>query len=362
MKADWCGFGAAEYDRQMAVIIERAQARTDMVGVEAVAEMKQSPGAEVVEEAVESVRRRWVQALMRRGDPRSAAVAAFLGGDDEDRAVAQARLQALARTASDPMVTALALQRPCAVGGCTNIEASQWSRLEPANLQAWLTLMRSPGGGVNPSLNGYALERMASEARYSRTYEREFKAVLLSLPQSDAPGLSNLAEMQLILGTAAAWAMPGLAPLSQSCRAGLADPATRYHCEVLADRLWEQDTLLDRAFAIGIARRVIALHPDRRARWEARAQRYEAAISWRNAAVEGLDLNPSPEESPCGGQVEMRQALRGMTAQGEWDHLRAEMRSAGADDATLSARFRQAGGRSVLDPESGLAAASTASR
>lgn len=362
MKADWCGFGSAEHDRQTDAIMERAQAKHGMVGVEAFEEMKLAPGAQVLEEAVAQVRQRWVKALVQRGDPRAIAVAEFLGGADGDAPQARARLQALARTSSDPMVTALALQRPCEAGACNNIEASQWSRLEPANLQAWLKLLRDLKGSARQTQIGYALERMASEARYSRTYEREYKALLLSLPQTEAPGLANQAEMQLLIGTASAWAIAGFRPLTEVCRTGLADAATAHRCEAVADRLWEQDNLLDRAIALDLARRMIAARPEQKARWEPRAREYEAASSWQVAEVERAGQSVAQEEAPCAGQVEMRKIVQEMTARGEWDHLRAEMSTAGADDAVLSARWRQQKGRSALDPEKWPIAASAPTR
>lgn len=346
MKADWCGFGAAEYGRQSEAILARVSAGNGMVGMEAIEQLKLTPGQEVVDEAIGEARRRWVQALTQRGDPRSLAVADFIGDVDDDAAQARARLQALARTSSDPMVTALALQRPCAAGTCRNIEASQWSRLEPANLQAWLTLLRDAKGGAQQSQAVYALERMAAEGRYSRTYEREFKAVLLSLPQTPTPGLASEAEMQLISGTAAAWAIAGFKPLTDACQGGAAGSLQR--CEAVLERLWEGDNLLDRAVALGLARRlVLPARPGQRARWEPRAREYEAVSSWRDPALEKTAL----DRPACEGQAEMRKLLQGMTALGEWGHWRAEMLAAGADDAALSAQWRRERGRSALDPD-----------
>jgi hypothetical protein len=350
MKADWCGFGAAERDRQTNAVLERAQATKGLVGTEALEEARQTAGGEVMEEAMDQVRRRWVKALVQRGDPRSLAVAAFLGGLDEDPASARARLQALARTTSDPMVTALALQRPCEAGGCRNAEASQWSRLEPANLQAWLALLRDAKGGARSTQAAYALERMAAEGRYSRSYEREFRAVLLSLPQTGVPGLMDEAELALITSTAAGWAIAGYKPLSDACQAGVAGGLSR--CEAVLDRLWEADNELDRSVALGLVRRlVLPAHPKQRMRWEPRAREYEAVSSWSSEAwLRSLESQP-PGQSPCVAMAEMRKLVRGLTDLGEWGHWRAEMRAARADEAALSAQFRRDRGRGALDPE-----------
>jgi len=350
MKADWCGFGAAEHVRETEAVLERAQATKGVVGAEAFEEAKQTAGGEVMQEAMDQVRRRWVKALVQRGDPRSLAVADFLGGLDEGPASARARLQALARTTSDPMVTALALQRPCEAGGCRNVEVSQWSRLEPANLQAWLVLLRDAKGGARSTQATYALERMAAEGRYSRSYEREFKAVLLSLPQTEVPGLMDEAELALITGTAAAWAIPGYKPLTEACQT--AAPGGLQRCEAVLDRLWETDNQLDRSIALGLVRRlVLPAHPEQRARWEARAREYEAVSSWSSQAVARTSENQPAGHSPCDGLVEMRKLVRGLTDLGEWGHWRAEMRAAKADDAALSAQFRRERGRGVLEPE-----------
>lgn len=347
MKADWCGFGAAEHERQFDAALDRARAENVRARTEAIEEARQTPGAEVMKEAVAQVRGRWVKALMRRGDPRSLAVADFLGGLDEDAAAARARLQALARTTGDPMVTALALQRPCEGGGCRNVEASQWSRLEPANLQAWLILLEDVKGGARSSQASYVVERMAAEGHYSRTYEREFKALLLSLPQTETPGLMNEAEMQFIAGTAAAWQIAGYKPLAEACQAGAAGSLLR--CETVLDRLWEGDSQLDRAMALGMVRRlVLPAHPELRARWEPRAREYEAFAAWNNPALQKLAQRG---ESPCSTQPEMRRWISGAAELGEWGQGRAEMRAAGADEAALSAQWRRDRGRGTLDPD-----------
>ncbi|RZJ09920.1 MAG: hypothetical protein EOP39_10140 [Rubrivivax sp.] len=56
MKADWCGFGVAEHQRESEEIMAEAQARQGTVGMEAIGEMKQTPGARVMENAVEEAR------------------------------------------------------------------------------------------------------------------------------------------------------------------------------------------------------------------------------------------------------------------------------------------------------------------
>ncbi|HEY8876878.1 MAG TPA: hypothetical protein VIN03_04885 [Roseateles sp.] len=350
MKADWCGFGAAQLQREADTALADAQARKDGLGTDTGVEQGRAPGVEVMNEATEQVRRRWVKALVQRRDPRSLAVAEFLGGLDEEPMLARARLQALASTTSDPMVTVLALQRPCDPGLCRNIEASQWSRLEPANLQAWLALLRDANGGARAAQSGYALERMAAEGRYSRNYQRELQAILLSLPQTSTPGLANEAELQFISGAAAAWTIVSHRPLAEACQAAV--PGTLARCDAVLDRLWEADSALERAIAIGLARRwVLPAHPELRARWEPRAREYEAASAWSSEATLRLVSGAPAGESPCSLQTEMRKWISGTAQLGEWGHWRAEMLAAGVDEAALSARWRRDRGRGALDPE-----------
>lgn len=352
MKADWCGFGAAEAERQSAEVTDRAVAQSGTVGPEAVAELGTTVGAEVREEAVAQVRRRWSEALMKRGDVRSMALADFLGfGADagsDAAAQARARLQARARTSSDPMVTALALQRPCAAGACVNIEDSQWSRLEPANLRAWVPLLLHPGAGA-----GYVLERLGAEARFVRTYQLETTDALLSLPQTETPGLQAEAEVALIHGLAAAWQVPSVRLVLDACRSGAADASVAARCEALADLLWQGGDLMDRAQSLGLVRALAPSRQGLRARWESRARAYEAAQVWMAGASERLMQAGAAGQGLLSGCVALgneRQRMRAAQGYTEWERVRAEMQAAGVDEAALSARWREGAGRSLLDP------------
>jgi hypothetical protein len=348
MKADWCGFGAAEQSRQADAVLEKAGAHGGLIGMDAIAELNSTPGAEVVEEAVAQVRQRWVRALLQRGDPRAVAVAEYLGGADGDEARARARLQALARTSADPMVTALALQRPCGAGSCRNVERAQWSRLEPANLQAWLMLLGD--ARARQTQEAYALERMASEARYSISYERELKTLLLGLPQTEAPGLAQDAELQLIISTTAAWPTPSMRPVMELCRTRAADPVVQHRCAAVAELMWQGENLLERGMATSLVRHLMPARAGLQAQWQPRAREFEAARHWSAFAAERAASAAEPAAQACGMQAEWRGVLQATAAQGEWGRIRAEMQAARADDAALSAEWRRSAGRSVLDP------------
>ena len=357
MKADWCGFGAAEHERQTNAAIQKAEATTGTVGMEAVDAMKQTVGAKLMEEASELARRRWAQLLMQRGDPRSQALADYLGGpgdgaSGEAVSQARARLQGRARTSSDPMVTALALMRPCTAGACANIEASQWSRLEPANLQAWSALLKNANDSRQVQV-GYVLDRMAVEARYSRSYQREFTDMLLSLPMTETPGLQSEAEMQLIYGMAGAWQVMNFGPVIQACRAGLAQPGLAPRCEAVANTLWQQGDRLERGLAMALARLALPGRPEQRAAWERRARELEAVSEWEKGVFERFMARLIPDgkepSSPCDLQPRAWQMLRESSGQSDWERARAEMRAAGVDEAALAAAWRRDAGRSALD-------------
>lgn len=353
MKADWCGFGAAERDRQTEAVYDKATATTGMIGMAAMVEVRETVGGQLMEETQAQVRQRWAQALAQRGDARALAVADYLETDSGDATApaARARLQARARTSGDPMVTVLALQRPCTPGACANIEASQWSRLEPANLQAWLALLTDPAGRARLTHASYVLDRLAQEARYARSYQRELQALLLGLPQTEAPGLQNEAEIHLIGSLAASWPMSPMRPILDLCRGSQPDAGTVSRCERVAQLLWQQDDQLNRGLGLGVARAVVAARPAMRPQWEAQAREYEAVSEWSRSAPERVADEPSPQAvPPCGWQPEMRRMWHESLARGEWEALRGEMRKAGADAAALSARWRRLEGRAALDP------------
>ncbi len=362
MKADWCGFGAAEEARQTASVHARATAQRGSVDLQALEEVRQTVGGEVMAEAMADARRRWMQALTRRGDERSLAMVDYLGGDDDDGAAsasaARARLQARARRSTDPMVTALALQRGCAPGACVNVEAAQWSRLEPGNLDAWLALLNA--GSTQPSQAAYALDRLAQEARYSRSYQREMYAALMEVPQTHTPGLATEAETRLAASVVSGWPLFPMRPLLDQCRSALANAGTLARCEAVARLMVQHDSWIQRALGLAMARAVIAARPDRRPAWEATAQAYEAVQEWARSESERL-LNEAetamkaaetagPRASPCADMAETRRMLHDTVMVSEWERRREGMDRSGLSEATLAARWRQREGRSVLDP------------
>lgn len=347
MKADWCGFGAAEHARQTDAIFEKAGEKTGSIGMEAIEEAQRTVGAELLKQAGDEAARRWSRQLMQRGDPRSQALADYLDGSNE----ARVRLQARARTSSDPLVTVLAMQRPCEPGTCINIEASQWSRLEPANVQAWLTVLNRNAGTGHTQV-GYVLDRVATEARYSRNYRREFTDMLLSVAVTETPGLQNDAEAQAMFGTVAAWPIQSIAPMMHACREGLAQSGVAARCEALASTMWQQGDLLERSQALAVARVALSVRPNGRAEWEPRAREVEALKEWTKGEMERVMARFMPEgkdPAPCTVQAESWHVLREWARATDWERAREQMQAAKVDEAALAAAWRKQEGRSALD-------------
>ena len=194
-----------------------------------------------------------VAGLQRRTDLRSQALADYLlaAAGTADADAARARLQDRARSSTDPMLTVLALHMPCVRPGCRNIEASQWSRLEPENLLAWLALP------VRASADGrYLLDEIAEHVRHARSYREEVAELLRDLPPTG-------------LELRQPWGLLNLRALGGSCR-GLTEAATAERCAAVADLLWADGGATERLVALLLARPALDLLPARRAVWEPR--------------------------------------------------------------------------------------------
>ncbi len=199
--------------------------------------------------------------LQNRRDERSQAMADYLlaASGSSQALAARARLQDRARSSTDPMLTVLALHMPCVERGCRNIEASQWSRLEPANLLAWLALpTRVPVDGR------YLLDEISTHVRYSRDYRQEAAALLGELPPSG-------------LELRQPWVIIDLRALAGRCR-GQIDAPTAERCETVAGRLWDDGGATERLMALVLVQQAQAQLPQRQAVWEPRLRELEAVL------------------------------------------------------------------------------------
>jgi len=202
-----------------------------------------------------------VAALQQRRDERSLALADYLlaASGSAQGGVARLRLQDRARSSTDPMLTVLALHMPCVQPGCRNIEASQWSRLEPANLLAWLAL---PARGA---VDGrYLLDQIASQVRYARNYQQEAAALLSELSPSG-------------LELRQPWGILNPRTLIGRCR-GSIDRPTAERCEAVATLLWADGGATERLMALLLVQHVQAVLSERQAAWGPRLHELEAVL------------------------------------------------------------------------------------
>lgn len=200
--------------------------------------------------------------LLQRRDIRAQAMADYLlaASGAADGATARIRLQDRARSTADPMVTVLALHMPCSGAGCRNVEASQWSRLEPANLLAWLALpARAAADGR------YLLDEIATQVRYSRNYLQEAAALLADLPPSS-------------LSLRQPWGLLNFRALAGSCR-GAGDLLTAERCEKVAGLLWADGGATEQIVALLLVQRPMELLPQHRPAWEPRLRAMDAVMS-----------------------------------------------------------------------------------
>lgn len=288
--------------------------------------------------------------MRQRGEPRALALAEFLGASGVG---SKARLQAMALSSTDPMLTALALLSPCEPGACRNVEATQWSRLEPENAYAWLQMLSEPG--QRQAQGAYLLERMSTLARYARGYQQEVGQLLVSVLQAGAPGLAQQAETESLMGVLAAWPIPSFAPLMQLCSESPGQPGQAMRCEAVAAALWSQGHMLDRRNALALARVVAPKSTPQRPLWEQRALEFEAVQSyederWRRE-LEAMSMPADAESNYCWGQPLMRTLMQDYATRHDWDEARAQLHAEGADLNVWAKRWRDSNGRGVLDPK-----------
>jgi hypothetical protein len=162
------------------------------------------------------------------------------------------------------MVTVLALHMPCQQPGCRNVEAAQWSRLEPANALAWLAL----GGPGNES---HVLDQLVERARYLRGYQAEVARLL--------PG-----EAPEGAGLRSPWALASLHALSGSCRRGRGDAGQAERCDKVAELLWRDGGAAERLAALVLVQPQTALPQARRDAWAARLQELQTVTRWLGEA------------------------------------------------------------------------------
>ncbi len=259
-----------------------------------------------------------VAPLKARQDTRSLALADYLiaasGAAQAD--AARARLQDRARSSTDPMMTVLALHMPCVRTGCRNIEASQWSRLDPANLFAWLALPARSGADGR-----YLLDEISSHVRYARSYQQEAEVLLQDLPPTG-------------LEVRQPWGLLNVRALASHCRA-VGDVTTAARCEAVAELLWADGGATERLIALILAQQAPALLPERRAVWGPRLRELELAIRHRSPP---MPAGPATREQVCEAIALPRAGER--AAMSESDRARVLLQATGLSIWELRSRPR----------------------
>lgn len=355
MRDDWCGFGMAEALREAEALEARNEAARKAGRPEE--DAGESEAAQVLSQAREERQRAWIQTLRSRRDLRSHAVAELLVDDPPSRA----RLQDLARRSTDPMVTALAMMRPCKAPACRAIDPAQWSRLEPDNLMAWVAQIQ--GDTVPPEQLSYLIERMGRDARRSDDYLGALHQMLAALVVSE-PGLPQMAETELLASAWATFPVPNVRQVLMACSPAEMVPALHSSCERIADLLWDMPHQLGKALSMGMARRFVPPGHPRRSEWEQRALHFDAAaeaLMADNLASMERWASKLPAQG-CQAASEFHAGLRQTLLTPEW--TRAEQALAASPDSreALVERARaKRGGRSPLDPVPTQAAPASAS-
>lgn len=356
MRDDWCGYGMAEAMRQ-AQEFEARQSAARRAG-QPEEDVEDPDAVQVISQAREERQRAWIRALRSRSDLRSQAVADVLVDEPSSRA----HLQDLARRSTDPMVTALALMRPCKAPACRAVDAAQWSRLEPDNLMAWMAQLQ--GEAVPPEQLSYLIERMGRDTRRSDDYLSTLHQMLAALASTAEPGLQQMAETDLLASAMATVPLPSLQQVMQACTPPAMSTAQRGSCEHIADLLWDMPHQLAKALALGMARRSVPAGHPRRSEWEQRALHFDAAteaLMADNLANMERWASRLPDHG-CQAAGEFHADLRRTLQIPEWE--RAEQALAASPDGreALVERARaKRGGRSPLDPAPTQAAPASAS-
>ena len=352
MAADWCGYGAREAMKE-----EEAREARKKDGRSSAEDEAPSDGEQVMNIARSERLQAWIRTLRSRSDLRSQAIGDFLAGDTPSRA----HLQDLARRSTDPMVTALALARPCKAEGCRMVDAAQWARLEPDNLMAWMAQLQD--GKLPAEQVNYLLERMAREARRADDYTLALTQAIAGLAQARTPGLQQMAEGDLLGNQMAAIPIPSVRPLIEACKPGRNPAPPAGACQHVAALMWQMPQLLHRALALALARTSVPPGDPLRAEWEQRSEQYEAySEAMHDTNLKELEqVLGSMGQGLCSAGSRLHEGFARLMTTGEWELAEQALAAASEPASALVQRARaKRNGRSMMDgPQP---AASSASR
>lgn len=242
-----------------------------------------------------------------------------------------------AMASQDPRVYALAYyacQKAAgneqAGGACAQITPARWAQLEPDNAVPWLALAAATGGGDE---RREALTR-ASKAAASRLHWD----VIIEL--NEHPGVraldpaTRLVFYTYVLGTWAAFPMPSLLVVTQSCGPGMQpDQARRQLCSDLAEMLTERSaTLLELSIGTSIGER---------AGWS--AERVSALRDRKDAISQiGSEIWEGQDVSSCQFLEKLEARATELTRGGELKAAERQIRESGRTVKELAVQWREA--------------------
>lgn len=242
-----------------------------------------------------------------------------------------------AMASQDPRVYALAYyacQRAAgsqqAGGACSQISPARWAQLEPDNAVPWLALAAATGGGDE---RVEALTR-ASKAAASRLHWDAVTELNVHPGVRDLDPATRLLFYTYVMGTWAAFPMPSLQAVTQSCGPGVqADQARRQLCSDLAQMLTERSaTLLELSIGTSIGER---------AGWSAERV---AALRDRKDAISqvGSEIWAGQDFSSCQFLEKLEVRATELTREGELNAAERQIRESGRTAKELAVQWREA--------------------
>ena len=277
------------------------------------------PGTQALRARQTQLKARWVGLLRQRGDLRSQALADYLTTTltaGAEAAAAQRQLLNRAQGSQDPvvfMVWQMARTYCFEQSFCSALPLSEWRKLEPLNLLAW---MPERIGAGPAALDWAALQRTTS----ANSHLQEVQALLLPLLDQESPGLTLQAGLGLVQQFSGLWpVMHGSLPLASACIA-MPDPTggTRdAACRHAAELLWRSPSsgLFEAQFALTMA---AAAGQEEQAPWAARSAFVKGLSAADEQALKNLEFRSRWDEQGCEAQPRQRQTLKDLALSGFW--------------------------------------------
>lgn len=344
MRDDWCGYGLREGLREAKALEARNHAARQ--AGQPVDEAEESDAEKVLTQAREERLGAWIRTLRSRRDLRSQAIADLLAKDPGSTR----HLHDLARRSTDPMITALALMRPCQEAGCRGIDAAQWARLEPDNLMAWIAQVS--GGDAPTDQLPYLIERMGRDALRSEDYLGVLAQTLATLANDAKPGLQQMADNTLLATETGTYPTARLIQVMNACSPPLPNRNQRSSCEHIGELLWGMQDQLSRSIGLSLARGLVPPGHPRRREWEQRALHFDAATEALMTELFATvkRRTGTPEGLGCQAIADQHAEMRRMLQVSQWEQAEQALAASPESPETLQERAHaKRGGASRME-------------